>query len=212
MRRCARIKLLENQGFHSTNTECQLRGNSNEQKTNTPFSCWERKKVSKVGELCHLLGSSEYGRNNKAGEGILKEEHVENVGLGESGESSMRKCHGSKDLRGERAGIWDKVPEELEEGVSWLEWERDTVCSGAEVRGPVVQEFVSRDEGFGSSSGELWAEEREVCLEVKWKGRQIQGEQLKATTKIQVTNNDDGSEHSGMGMPLLAAHTRLLII
>lgn len=44
---------------------------------------------------------------------------------------------------------------------------------GAEIRGPFLQEFVSHDEGVGFSSGELSAQEREVCLVVKWKGRQI---------------------------------------
>lgn len=61
MRHCARIKLLENQGFHSTNTECQLRGNSKDQKTKTPFSYWEREKVSKISELCYLLCSGMVG-------------------------------------------------------------------------------------------------------------------------------------------------------
>lgn len=72
----------------------------------------------------------------------MKEEHVENVGLGESGESSMRKCHGSKDLRagrGELAGGWDKVPEELQyQEAVWLERVRDAVRGGAEIRGPVI--------------------------------------------------------------------------
>lgn len=95
----------------------------------------------------------------------------------------MRRCHGSKDLmagRGERAGVWDKVPEELEEGMLchtreavWLECVRDAVHGGAEIRGPFLQEFVSHDEGVGFSSGELSAQERGVCLVVKWKGRQI---------------------------------------